>query len=92
MAPLAGSAVNRRGRSKATQIVGGISSQNLRYVEVLLVTPWSVTLSAGTGFPLANKTRVQIANPVSFLVQKILIHGRQNRDERRAREGYSLHV
>ena len=81
IAPLAGSAVTRRGRPKATQRVGGISSQNLRYVEVLLARPWSVTLSASNGFPLANNTRVQIANPVSFLVQKILIHGRRNRDE-----------
>jgi len=44
--------------------------------------PWSVTLSATNGFPLANETRVQIANPVSFLVQKILIHGRRNRPDR----------
>ena len=88
VAPLAGSTVTRRGRSKATQSVGGISSQNLRYVEVLLARPWSVTLSASNGFPLADDTRVQIANPVSFLVQKLLIHGRRNRDER---ERHSLH-
>src|ERR1700691_682482 len=30
----------------------------------------------------ANDTGVQIANPVSFLAQKILIHGRRNRVER----------
>jgi|SRR6202050_206697 hypothetical protein len=30
----------------------------------------------------ANDTGVQIANPVSFLAQKILIHRRRNRDER----------
>jgi len=82
VAPLAGSAVTRRGRCKARQSVGGISSQNLRYVEVLLARPWSVTLSTSTGFPLADDTRAQIANPASFLVQKILIHGRRNRDER----------
>jgi Nucleotidyltransferase len=70
------------GRSKATQSVGGITSQNLRYVEVLLARPWSGTLSASNGFPLANDTRVQIANPVSFLAQKILIHGRRNGYER----------
>src|SRR5215467_9653154 len=81
VAPLAGSPVTRRGRSKATQSVGGISSQNMRYVEVLLARPWSVTLSASNGFPLADDTPVQIANPVSFLVQKILIHGRRNRNE-----------
>src|SRR5205809_139293 len=36
VAPLAGRAVSRRGRPKATQRVGGISTQNLRYVEVFL--------------------------------------------------------
>lgn len=82
VAPLAGSTVSRTGKPKATHRVGGISSQNLRYVEVLLARSWSVTLSASSGFPLANTTRVQIANPVSFLVQKILIHGRRDRDER----------
>jgi hypothetical protein len=82
LTPLAGSAVTRRGRRKATQRVGGVSSQNLRYVEVLLAAPWSLTLSAKNGFPVANEARVQIANPVSFLAQKVLIHGRRNRDER----------
>ena len=82
VASLAGSAVSRRGRPKATQSLGGISSQNLRYVEVLLARPWSVTLSANNGFPLADETPVQIANPVSFLAQKILIHGRRNRHDR----------
>jgi hypothetical protein len=47
--------------------VGGVSSQNLRYIEVFLASPWSVALSAANGFPFANETRVQIANPVSFL-------------------------
>lgn len=82
VAPLAGSAVSRRGRSKTTQRVGGISSQNLRYIEILLARPWSVTLFANNGFPLVNEARVQIANPVSFLAQKILIHGRRNRQDR----------
>jgi hypothetical protein len=77
-----GGAGGRRGKQNATQRVGGVSSQNLRYIEVLLVTPWSVALSAANGFPFANETRVQIANPVSFLAQKILIHRRRNRDER----------
>jgi hypothetical protein len=82
LTPLVGSAVGRRGKRNATQRVGGIASQNLRYIEVLLAAPWSVGLSANNGFPLANETPVQIANPVSFLAQKILIHGRRNREER----------
>jgi len=82
LTPLAGSVVTRGGRQKATQRIGGISSQNLRYVEVLLAAPWSLTLSANDGFPLGDHARVQIANPVSFLAQKILIHTRRNREER----------
>jgi len=82
LTPLVGGAVGRRGRQNATQRVGGVSSQNLRYIEVLLAAPWSVALSAANGFPFANETGVQIANPVSFLAQKILIHRRRNRDER----------
>ena len=82
VAPLAGSTVSRTGKPKATRRVGGISSQNLRYVEFLLARPWSVTLFANNGFPLANEAEVQIANPVSFLAQKILIYGRRNRQDR----------
>jgi hypothetical protein len=74
--------VGRTGKQNATLRVGGVSSQNLRYIEVLLALPWSLALSAATGFPLANETPVQIANPVSFLAQKILIHRRRTRDER----------
>jgi hypothetical protein len=82
LTPLVGGAVGRRGKQNATQTVGGVTSQNLRYIEVLLGAPWSVALSAANGFPFANETGVQIANPVSFLAQKILIHGRRNREER----------
>ncbi|MGA7767658.1 MAG: GSU2403 family nucleotidyltransferase fold protein [Candidatus Sulfotelmatobacter sp.] len=82
LTPLVGGAVGRRGKQNATQRVGGVSSQNLRYIEVLLAAPWSVALLAANGFPFANETGVQIANPVSFLAQKILIHRRRNRDER----------
>jgi hypothetical protein len=82
LTPLIGGAVGRTGKQNATLRVGGVSSQNLRYIEVLLAAPWSLALSAATGFPLANETPVQIANPVSFLAQKILIHRRRTRDER----------
>jgi hypothetical protein len=77
LTPLVGGAVGRTGKQNATLRVGGVSSQNLRYIEVLLAAPWSLALSAATGFPLANETPVQIANPVSFLAQKILIHRRR---------------
>ena len=58
--------------------VGGVSSQLLRYIEMLLVSPWSVALGEESGFPLSPKRTVQIANPASFLAQKTLIHDQRD--------------
>ena len=74
LAPLEGSEYDRHGKRKATKEVGGVSSQLLRYIEILLLSPWKVELGPENGYALAPKRTVQIANPTSFLAQKILIH------------------
>jgi hypothetical protein len=78
LAPLVGSEYDRHGKRKATMEVGGVSSQLLRYIEILLVSPWSVALGEESGFPVSPKRTVQIANPASFLAQKILIHDQRD--------------
>lgn len=80
LAPLVGSEYDRHGKRKATMEVGGVSSQLLRYIGILLVSPWSVALGEESGFPVSPERTVQIANPASFLAQKILIH--EQRDHR----------
>jgi hypothetical protein len=82
LAPLVGSEYDRHGKRKATMEVGGVSSQLLRYVEILLVSPWSVWLGEESGFPLSPKRTVQIANPASFLAQKILIHDQRSPNDK----------
>jgi hypothetical protein len=74
LAPLEGSEYDRRGTRKATKEVGGVSSQLLRYIEILLISPWKVELGEENGYALSPKRTVQIANPASFLAQKTLIH------------------
>jgi hypothetical protein len=54
--------------------VGGVSSQLLRYIDILLLSPWKVELGEKNGYALSPKRTVQIANPASFFAQKILIH------------------
>jgi hypothetical protein len=49
---------------------GGVSSQLLRYIEILLLSPWKVELEEN-GYALSPKRTAQIANPTSFLAQKI---------------------
>jgi hypothetical protein len=67
LTPLVGSDYGRAGERKAT--LGGISSQQLRYVDILLASPWEVELGQGNGYPFDPAKRVQIANPASFLAQ-----------------------
>src|SRR5215472_1239772 len=82
LAPLVGSEYDRRGRRKATKEVGGISSQLLRYIEILMLSPWKVELDKENGYPFSARRNVRIANPASFLVQKILIHRKRNYKDR----------
>jgi hypothetical protein len=41
-----------------------------------------VNLSVSDGFPFAESKAVLIANPVSFLAQKLLVYPKRNRSER----------
>lgn len=77
LTPLVGSELDRKQKRKATAEVAGIASQRLRHIDLLLHHPWSISFEASR-----FTATIQIANPVSFLVQKILIHGRRTRDDR----------
>jgi hypothetical protein len=82
LTPLTGSTHTRAGRPNATVRIGGVISQKLRHLEILLKAPWQVELSGTNSFPSAHSVRVQIANPVAFMVQKILIHSKRNQAQR----------
>ncbi len=77
LTPLVGSEYDRKHKRKATTEIAGISSQQLRHIELLLHHPWSIEVHS-EGFA----ARIQIANPVSFLAQKVLIHEERDRDDR----------
>ncbi len=77
LTPLVGGEYDRKNRRRATLRVAGATSQQLRYIGLLLSRPWMIDLSEG-----AFTGRVQVANPTSFVVQKLLIHRRRNVDDR----------
>ena len=58
LAPLQWSEYDRNGKRKATKEVGGVSSQLLRYIEILLLSPWKVELGHENGYALAPKRTV----------------------------------
>jgi hypothetical protein len=75
LTPLTGNTLDRKGRSKATLEIAGVTSQQLRHIELLLSHPWTINLKGVAA-------EVRIANPVSFIVQKILIHKMRTREDR----------
>jgi len=77
LTPLVGSGYDRKHKRKATMEIAGIASQQLRHIELLLQHPWSINLKSD-GFA----ARIQIANPVAFLAQKVLIHKKREREDR----------
>lgn len=82
LTPLIGSEYDRQGNRRATSQVAGVTSQNLRYIDLLLEAPWTVELSVGDGFPFQNGKQIRIANPAHFMAQKLLIHERRERRSR----------
>jgi hypothetical protein len=84
LTPLAGSVYDRTSERKATVEIAGVTSQQLRYLELLLQQPWQVDIHTD-GFAGC----VQVANPVSFLAQKVLIRRRNRAD--RARDILYIH-
>jgi hypothetical protein len=78
LTPLEGSVYKRGGEQDATVRIAGVSSQKLRHIDLLLNAPWTVEIGLATGYPTAETRRIQLPNPASYLVQKVLIH--QKRD------------
>ena len=73
LTPLIGSGVKRSGAADATMLMAGISAQKIRHLDILLVAPWVITLDPKNGIPLPSSMDIQVANPLSFMVQKFLI-------------------
>jgi hypothetical protein len=82
LSPLIGSEYDRDGNRRATTRVAGVTSQTLRYVEVLLNSPWTVQLSRENDFPFERPKQVHIAHPTRFMAQKLLIHEKRDRRSR----------
>jgi hypothetical protein len=77
LTPLVGSEYGPTKKRKATVEIAGIASQQLRHIELLIDHPWSVDIDCD-----GHAARIQIANPVSYLTQKVLIHKKRDRDDR----------
>jgi hypothetical protein len=90
LAPLVGGEVKRGGRPDVTTMVGGVTAQTLRYLDILLTEPWQVTLTRDTGFPVARRRVISIPNPAAYIVQKMLVLPKR-RPEKQAKDVLYVH-
>jgi hypothetical protein len=90
LAPLQGAEFTRRGKRDVTVERAGITAQKLRHLDVLLVAPWAVQLGHGTDVPVDPPADIRLPNPVSFMVQKVLIH-ESRRPDKRAQDLLYIH-
>jgi hypothetical protein len=73
LAPLHGSGLKRNGQPDVTLAKAGVTAQKLRHLDLLLASPWNVRLTNEIGVPVEAPVDVMLANPVSFIAQKLLI-------------------
>lgn len=81
LVPLHGGERKRNGTPDVTASKAGINAQRLRHLDLLLEAPWSVRVGPDVGVPM-DPTDVLLPNPVSFIVQKLLIHDRRPPDKK----------
>lgn len=74
LTPLRGGGRRRDGSEDATMSAAGVTAQKLRHLDVLLKAPWRIDLAPSDHLPIAASTHFNVANPVSFIVQRLLIH------------------
>jgi len=82
-----GSGLRRDGQRDKTVLKAGITAQKLRHLDLLLEAPWLVRIGAET-MPITRSVDLLVPNPVSFVVQKLLIYKR--RDAQRKRRTYCI--
>src|SRR5207253_1545837 len=68
-----GSGLRRDGKPDMTVLKAGITAQKLRHLDLLLEAPWKVRIGPETKAPIERPVDLAVANPVSFIVQKLLI-------------------
>ena len=69
-----GSGLKRDGKPDLTVSKAGITAQKLRHLELLLTAPWTVQVGLENEVPIERAVDLVVPNPVSFIVQKLLIH------------------
>ena len=81
LTPLLGNGYTRDGKPTPTTRIAGVSSQKLRHLDVLLRDPWKVPLNSVDESQAKGSVPVYVANATAFIVQKLLIRDKREKDQ-----------
>lgn len=90
LVPLFGSGYKRNGEPDATVVKAGVTAQKLRHLDILLLRPWGIALDGKNGPPVNQPMQVMAANPVTFIVQKLLIQ-KYRKPAKKAQDALYIH-
>jgi hypothetical protein len=79
---LQGDGTRRDGQRDLTMAKAGITAQKLRHLDLLLIAPWKINIGPENGIPVDQPLDALVPNPVSFMVQKFLIHSRRDANKK----------
>jgi len=79
---LQGDGLRPDGQRDLTVAKAGITAQKLRHLDLLLISPWSIRIGSDISVPLNRPIDILVSNPVSFMVQKLLIHNRRDANKK----------
>lgn len=91
IAQLQGGDYTRRGEPNDLLAVSGITAQKLRHVDLLLFEPWELDLSNQDGFDRSAAPTILVANPASYLLQKVLSLPKRSSSGKRAKDALYIH-
>jgi nucleotidyltransferase-like protein len=91
MAPLRGSGRKRDGEPDDVLSIAGITAQKLRFVELLLFEPWQLNVSARVEEEVKRGRLINLANPASYLAQKVLTLKRRQNARKPPKDALYIH-
>lgn len=88
LTPMTGAPISRSGKAAvSSEIQEGVTAQRLRYLDLLLESPWRVSLAGLPGIPEETRAiEVRLPHPGYFIVQKVLISEEPNRQDKRPKD------
>lgn len=91
LVPFIGSRLNRdKTPAPVTVRKAGVTAQKLRYLDILLINPWTIGLDESMGAPLKSPAEILVPNPVSFIAQKLLIQSKRL-ENKKAQDALYIH-